>query len=112
MEARAVVRHIRMSPRKARQVVDLIRNKAVGEALTILQFTPRGASPVVEKLLKSAIANAENNYDMDVDSLYVAECFVDQGPTMKRIRPRARGMADRIRKRTSHITVILREKEE
>ena len=112
MEARAVVRHIRMSPRKARQVVDLIRNKEVGEALTILQFTPRAASPVVEKLLKSAIANAENNYDMDVDSLYVAECFVDQGPTMKRVRPRARGMADRIRKRTSHITVILREKEE
>ncbi len=112
MEARAVVRHIRMSPRKARQVVDLIRNKEVGEALTILQFTPRGASPVVAKLLKSAIANAENNFDMDVDSLYVAECFVDQGPTMKRIRPRARGMADRIRKRTSHITVILREKEE
>ena len=112
MEARAKVRHVRMSATKARQVINLIRNKSVGEALTILRFTPRAASPVVEKLLKSAIANAENNFDMDVESLYVAEAFVDQGPTMKRIRPRARGMADRIKKRTSHITVILREKEE
>lgn len=112
MEARAVARHIRISPRKAGQVVDLIRGKGVDEALAILRFTPKGASPIVEKVLRSAIANAENNYDMDVDSLYVAECYVDQGPTLKRIRPRARGMANRIRKRTSHITLILREKEE
>ncbi|NLL43955.1 MAG: 50S ribosomal protein L22 [Firmicutes bacterium] len=112
MEARAVARHIRISPRKARQVIDLIRGKDVEEALAILRFTPKGGSPIVEKVVRSAVANAENNYDMDVDSLYVAECYVDQGPTMKRIRPRARGMANRIRKRTSHITVILREKEE
>ena len=112
MEARAVARHIRISPRKASQVIDLIRGKDVEEALAILKFTPKGGSPIVEKVVRSAMANAENNYDMDVDSLYVAECYVDQGPTLKRIRPRARGMANRIRKRTSHITVILREKEE
>ncbi|NLL47404.1 MAG: 50S ribosomal protein L22 [Firmicutes bacterium] len=112
VEARAIARHIRISPRKARQVIDLIRGKDVEEALAILQLTPKGGSPIVEKVVRSAVANAENNYDMDVDSLYVAECYVDQGPTMKRIRPRARGMANRIRKRTSHITVILREKEE
>lgn len=112
MEARAVARHIRISPRKARQVVDLIRGKDVEEALTILKFTSKGGSPIVDKVVQSAVANAENNFDMDVDSLYVAECHVDQGPTLKRIRPRARGMANRIRKRTSHITVILREKEE
>ncbi|HAN95865.1 MAG: 50S ribosomal protein L22 [Limnochordia bacterium] len=111
MEARAVARHVRISPRKARQVIDLIRGKDVEEALTILKFTPKGASPIVEKVLRSAMANAENNFEMDVDALYVAECYVDQGPTLKRIRPRARGMADRIRKRTSHITVILRERE-
>ena len=112
MEARAIARHIRISPRKARQVIDLIRGKDVEEALAILQLTPKGGSPIVEKVVRSAVANAENNYDMDVDSLYVAECYVDQGPTMKRIKPRARGMANRIRKRTSHITVVLREKEE
>lgn len=112
MQARAVARYVRISPRKARQVIDLIRGKSVDEALTILRFTPKGASTIVEKVLRSAMANAENNYDMDVDSLYVAKAFVDQGPTMKRIIPRARGMANRIRKRTSHITVILEEKEE
>jgi len=112
MEARAIARHVRISPRKARQVIDLIRGKDVEEALAILKFVPKGGSPIVEKVVRSAVANAENNFDMDVDSLYVAECYVDQGPTMKRIRPRARGMANRIRKRTSHITVILREKEE
>jgi large subunit ribosomal protein L22 len=101
-----------MSPRKVRQVVDLIRNKDIGEALAILQLTPRAASAVVEKVVRSAAANAENNYDMDPDSLYVAECYVDQGPTLKRIRPRARGMADRIMKRTCHVTVVLKEKEE
>jgi len=112
MEARATARYVRMSPRKARQVVDLIRSKDVGEALAILSVTPQAASSVVEKVVKSAMANAENNYDMDPDLLYVAECYVDQGPIIKRFRPRARGMADRIRKRTSHITVVLQEKEE
>lgn len=112
MEARATARYVRMSPRKVRQVVDLIRNKDVGEALAILSMTPQAASSVIKKVVKSAMANAENNYDMDPDLLYVAECYVDQGPTLKRFRPRARGMADRIRKRTSHITVVLREKEE
>ncbi|NLJ79917.1 MAG: 50S ribosomal protein L22 [Firmicutes bacterium] len=111
MEARAVARHIRISPRKARQVIDLIRGKDVDDVWAILRFTPKAGSPLIEKIVRSAVANAENNYDMDADSLYVAECYVDQGPTLKRIRPRARGMADRIRKRTSHITVILREKE-
>ncbi|HHX01097.1 MAG TPA: 50S ribosomal protein L22 [Firmicutes bacterium] len=110
--ARASARYIRMSPRKARQVVDLIRNKDIGEALAILQLTPRAASSVVEKVVRSAVANAENNYDMDPDLLYVAECYVDQGPTLKRIRPRARGMADRILKRTCHVTVVVKEKEE
>lgn len=112
MEARASARYVRMSPRKVRQVIDAIRDKDVGEALAILTLTPRSASTPIEKVVKSAIANAENNYDMDPDSLYVAECYVDQGPTLKRIRPRARGMADRIRKRTSHITVVLQEREE
>jgi len=110
--ARASARYVRMSPRKVRQVVDLIRNKDIGEALAILELTPRAASSVVTKVLKSAIANAENNYNMNPDLLYVAECYVDQGPTLKRIRPRSRGMFDRILKRTSHITVVLREKEE
>lgn len=111
MQAKAIARYIRMSPRKARQVVDLVRGKDVDEALAILQFTPRAASTVVEKVIRSAVANAENNHEMDSDSLYVSACYVDQGPTLKRIRPRARGMADRIRKRTSHITVILEERE-
>ena len=88
------------------------QGKDAQEALTILRFTPKAASPIIAKVVRSAMANAENNHEMDVDSLYVSECYVDQGPTLKRIRPRARGMADRIRKRTSHITVILREKEE
>lgn len=112
MEARAVARYVRISPRKVRQVIDLIRGKDVGEALTVLRYTPKRAAGLVEKVLRSAMANAENNHEMDVASLYVAKAYVDQGPTLKRIMPRARGMADRIRKRTSHITVILKEKEE
>jgi len=112
MKARAVARYVRISPRKARQVVDLIRGKGAKEALAILRYTPKRASAIVEKVLRSAMANAENNYDMDVDNLYVARAYVDQGPTMKRVQPRARGMAYRIRKRSSHITVILEEKEE
>ncbi|MGZ0051212.1 50S ribosomal protein L22 [Brevibacillus gelatini] len=110
MEARAVARNIRIASRKVRLVVDLIRGKQVGEALAILKHTPKAASPVVEKLLKSAIANAEHNYEMDPNNLVVSKIFVDQGPTLKRFRPRAMGRASRIHKRTSHITVVLNEK--
>lgn len=112
MEARAIARHVRISPRKARQVVDLIRGKSLGEALAVLDFTPKRASKIVSKVVRSAAANAENNYDLNRDDLFVAEAYVDQGPTMKRIMPRARGTADRIRKRTSHITVVLAERNE
>ncbi|WP_126424796.1 50S ribosomal protein L22 [Brevibacillus marinus] len=110
MEAKAVARYIRIAPRKVRLVVDLIRGKEVGEALAILKHTPKAASPVVEKLLKSAIANAEHNYEMNPNRLVVSKIYVDQGPTLKRFRPRARGSASRINKRTSHITVVLNEK--
>ncbi|MBZ4645227.1 MAG: large subunit ribosomal protein [Petroclostridium sp.] len=111
MEARAVLRYARISPRKAKIVIDLIRNKPVGVALAILKHTPKAASELLEKLLKSAIANAENNHEMDVDKLYIAEAYANQGPTLKRIMPRAQGRAYRIRKRTSHITLVLKEKE-
>lgn len=111
MEARAKLSYARISSRKVKIVIDLIRNKPVGEALGILKNTPKAASEPVEKLLKSAIANAENNHNMDVNNLYVAEIFAGQGPTLKRIRPRAQGRAFRIRKRTSHITIVLKEKE-
>ncbi|GAW90905.1 50S ribosomal protein L22 [Calderihabitans maritimus] len=112
MEARAVARYIRISPRKVRQVVDLIRGKDVGEALAILRYTPKRAAKPVEKVLRSAIANAEHNYDMNPDNLYVFRIYVDQGPTLKRYKPRAYGRADLIRKRTSHITVVVKEREE
>ena len=111
MEARAIAKYVRISPKKVRQVINLIRNKPVNEALLILRFLPKKAARVVEKVLKSAIANAENNFEMDVDRLYVHRIFVDQGPTLKRIRPRAMGRAFLIRKRTSHITVVVKEKE-
>ncbi len=103
----AKVRYVRISASKVKIVIDLIRGKSVADALGILMYTPKAASPVVAKLLNSAIANAENNMDLNRDSLYVAEVFADQGPTLKRFRPRARGSAARIRKRTSHITIIL-----
>ena len=109
-EARAKLSYARISSRKVKAVIDLIRNKNVGEALAILKLTPKAAAELVEKLLKSAIANAENNFGMDTEKLYVAEIFANQGPTLKRVRPRAQGRAFRIRKRTSHITVVLREK--
>lgn len=111
MEAKASLNYARISPRKVKIVIDLIRNKNVKEALGILRFTPKAASPIVEKLIRSAVANAENNHSMDPDNLYVAEIYANQGPTLKRIQPRARGMAYRIRKRTSHITVVLKERE-
>ncbi|MFC7678146.1 50S ribosomal protein L22 [Paenibacillus sp. GCM10028914] len=110
MEAKAHARSIRIAPRKAQLVVDLIRGKQVGEAIAILRHTPKAASPVVEKLLNSAIANAEHNYSMDVSKLVVSQVYVNQGPTMKRFRPRAMGRASRINKRTSHITLVVAEK--
>ncbi|MBI2914523.1 MAG: 50S ribosomal protein L22 [Firmicutes bacterium] len=111
METRAVAKYVRITPRKARQVMDLIRGKPVKEALAVLRFTPKAASSVVEKVLKSAVANAENNCDLNRDNLVVGQVFADQGPTMKRMMPRARGMANVIRKRTSHITVVVKERE-
>lgn len=110
MEAKAVAKYIRISPRKVRKVVDLIRGKKVGEALAILKFTPHGASTPVEKVVKSAVANAENNNNMDVESLYISKIFVDQGPTLKRVSPRAMGRADVKLRRSSHITVVVSEK--
>ncbi|PKM80566.1 MAG: 50S ribosomal protein L22 [Firmicutes bacterium HGW-Firmicutes-14] len=111
-EARAIAKYIRISPRKVRQVVDLIKGKKVGEALAILKFTPRRAATAVEKVVKSAVANAEHNLELNKDDLIIAEAFVDQGPTLKRYNPRAMGRADLIRRRTSHITVVVREKKE
>ena len=110
-EAKATLKFARISPRKVKIVADLIRGKDVNEALSIVKFTPKASSEIIEKLLKSAIANAENNHSMDSKNLYVAEIYANQGPTLKRIRPAAKGSAVRIRKRTSHITIILREKE-
>nr|WP_138496041.1 50S ribosomal protein L22 [Paenibacillus pinistramenti] len=110
MEARAHANMIRIAPRKAQLVVDLIRGKKVGEAIAILRHTPKAASPIVEKLLNSAIANAEHNYSMDVNKLVITQAYVNQGPTMKRFRPRAMGRASRINKRTSHITLVVSEK--
>ncbi|MCB2774078.1 50S ribosomal protein L22, partial [Listeria monocytogenes] len=100
---------VRIAPRKARIVIDLIRGKQVGEAIAILKYTPSSASPIIEKVLKSAIANAEHNYDLDINNLVVEEAFVDEGPTLKRFRPRAQGRASAINKRTSHITVVVSE---
>ncbi len=111
MEARAILRYARISPRKVSIVMDLIRNQPVDKALAILQYTPKAACEPLLKLVKSAAANAENNHNMDKNNLYVAECFVTPGPILKRIMPRAQGRAYRILKRTSHITVVLKEKE-
>ena len=111
MEARAYLRNARIAPRKVQIVLDLIRNKPAKQALAILKYTTKAACEPVEKLLKSAIANAENNHNMDANSLYVAECFVGQGPTMKRVRPRAQGRAYRVLKRTSNITIVVKEQE-
>ena len=105
--ARAVARHVSISPNKARRVVNLVRGLPAKEALTVLQFAPQAASEQVYKVLASAIANAENNERLDPDALLVSEAFVDEGPTLKRFRPRAQGRAYRINKRTSHITVVV-----
>ena len=109
MEARAVLRYARISPRKMKIVLDLIRNKPVNVAMGILRNTPKSASEYLEKLLASAIANAENNHNLDKKKLYVAECYATQGPTLKRIRPRAQGRAFKIMKKTSHVTLVLKE---
>ena len=109
--ATAKATYIRIASRKVQIVLDLIRNQPADKAMAILKYTPKAACEPLMKLLKSAIANAENNNNMDVSKLYVAECSVSQGPTLKRIRPRAQGRAFRINKKTSHITLVLKEME-
>ncbi|HKY65049.1 MAG TPA: 50S ribosomal protein L22, partial [Acidimicrobiales bacterium] len=104
---RAQVRHVRMSASKAREVLDLVRGLPVGEAADVLQFTERAASEVVARCLASAVANAQHNDELDAETLYVSACYADEGPTLKRWRPRARGRATRIRKRMCHITIIV-----
>ena len=104
---RAQVRHVRMSASKAREVLDLVRGLPVGEAADVLRFTERAASEVIARCLASAVANAQHNDELDPDTLYVSACYADEGPTLKRWRPRARGRATRIRKRTCHITIIV-----
>ena len=104
---RATAKFVRVAPRKAKIVVDLIRGKKVDEAQAILMYTPKSAAPVALKVLNSAIANAENNLELNRDSLYVAETYANQGPTLKRYWPRSHGRADQILKRTSHITIVL-----
>ena len=111
MEAKASLRHARIAPRKVQIVLDLIRNKPADEAMAILQHTPKAASEPLSKLLKSAVANAENNLGLSRDNLYVSECFVTPGPTMKRIRPRAQGRAFRVLKRSSHVFITVAERE-
>jgi len=109
-EAKATLKFARISSRKVKIVADLLRGKNVDEALAIVKFTPKAASEILEKILKSAIANAENNHNMTHEKLYVAEIYANQGPTLKIIRPAAKGSAVRIRKRTSHITIVLKER--
>ena len=111
MEARAYLKYARISPRKVEIVLDLIRNQDADKAMAILKHTPKAACEDLQKLLKSAMANAENNKNMDTSRLYVAECFVCPGPILKRIRPRAQGRAFRIDKKTSHVTLVLKESE-
>lgn len=111
METRAIARYVRISPRKVRLIMDQVRGKTVEDALNILAFSPKKGARILRKLINSAVANAENNHDMDVDRLFIKKIYADEGPTMKRWRPRALGRATRIRKRTSHLTVILDEME-
>ena len=111
MEARAYLKYVRISPRKMTILLDLIRKQPVDKAKAILKNTPKAGCEHLIKLLDSAVANAENNFNMDVSKLYVSECFACQGPILKRIRPRAQGRAFAIHKKTSHITMVLKEKE-
>ena len=110
MPATARTRYVRISAQKARLVIDLIRGRKVEDALSTLDYTPKKAARIIAKTLRSAAANAENNYDLDVDRLYVKQAYVDEGPTQKRILPRAQGRASRIFKRTSHVTVVVDQK--
>lgn len=110
MEAKAHLKYARISPRKVKIVLDLIRGKDVAQAMAILKNTPKSASEYLTKLLRSAVANAENNFNMDATKLYVSECFVCPGPILKRIMPRAQGRAFRILKRTSHVTITVKER--
>ena len=112
MEATAKATYVRISPRKVQIVLDLIRKQPADKAMAILQYTPKAACEPVMKVLKSAMANAENNNNMDVSKLYIAECYANAAPTMKRIKPRAQGRAYRINKRTSHITITVKEMED
>jgi large subunit ribosomal protein L22 len=112
MEAKAIAKYIRMSPYKVRRVIDVVRGKPVGEALAILKYMPQRAAVEVARTIKSAAANAENNFDMDPADLVVKTIYADQGPVLKRFMPRARGRVDLIRKRTTHITVIVDDGEE
>lgn len=112
MEAIAKARYIRLTPRKARLVADLVRNKDAEQALNILEFTNKKAARLILKVLNSAVANAVNNFDMDEEKLYVSKIMIDEGPMLKRIKPRAMGRADIIQKKTSHITVCVSEKKE
>jgi large subunit ribosomal protein L22 len=112
VEVKAVAKYIRISPRKARQVVDLIRGKSIAEASAILKMVPNRAKETVIKVLNSAVANAEHNANMNRDNLVVAKVYVDQGPTLKRFKPRAMGRADHMLRRTSHVTVVVSEREE
>ena len=110
MEAKAHLKYARISPRKVKIVLDLIRGKDVAQAMAILKNTPKSASEYLTKLLRRAVANAENNFNMDASKLYVSECFVCPGPILKRIMPRAQGRAFRILKRTSHVTITVKER--
>jgi large subunit ribosomal protein L22 len=112
MKVRAQAKHIRQSPYKVRRVLDLVRGMPVDEARVVLEFTNRKAADTIIKVLDSAVANAEHNFALDADELFVAEAYADEGPTLKRWRPRARGRATKIRKRTSHITIIVADDEE
>ena len=109
-QAKATLKYARISSRKVKIVADLIKGKDINEALAILKYTPKASSEMLEKLLKSAIANAENNHNMAHEKLYVADIYANQGPTLKRIRPAAKGSAVRIRKGTSHVTIVLKER--
>jgi large subunit ribosomal protein L22 len=112
MRVRAQARFVRQSPYKVRRVLDLVRGLPVHEAEDVLRLTQRGATEPIDKVLKSAVANAEHNHALDAEELFVAEAYADEGPTLKRFRPRARGRATRIDKRTSHITIIVSDREE
>lgn len=112
MEAKAITKYVRISPLKVRLVMDLVRGKPVDRALAMLQYMPQKAAREIARTIKSAAANAENNFDMEPDSLVVKTIYADEGPALKRMMPRARGMANRIRKRTTHITVIVDDGEE